>query len=229
MTEYENDLDMEVAYPTINIKNHLTEVLNGYNKKVLKVTETEKYAHVTYFFNGNKENPYPNENRELIASKIVTHYEDSPEMQADKITKKILLGIKDKYDLIVANYSNADMIGHTGNLKAAIKAIEFVDKSLGPLIKSAQKGDCVLIITADHGNAEQMIYPQTGEAKTKHTLNPVPFYLIGEEFEKENAEERYSFETPEGILSDIAPTILDLMQIPKPLEMTGESLLGILK
>lgn len=229
MTDYEKGLSAEVAYPAPDIKNHLTEVLNNNQKKVLKVAETEKYAHVTYFFNGNKENPYPNESRKLIASKIITHYDDNPEMQAKIITEDIISGIEDKYDLIVANYSNADMIAHTGNLKATIKAIEFVDKSLGPLIKSAEKGDCILIITADHGNAEQMIYIQTGEPKTKHTMNPVPFYLIGKEFEREDADEKYSFSTPEGMLSDIAPTILDIMRIPKPAEMTGESLLEILK
>ena len=229
MTEYKDGLNAEVAYPATNIKNHLTEILNNYQKRVLKIAETEKYAHVTYFFNGNKENPYPNESRRLIASKIVTHYDDTPEMQAKKITEDIISGIKDKYDLIVANYSNADMIGHTGNLKATIRAVEFVDKSLGLLIKSAEKGDCILIITADHGNAEQMVNLQTGEEKTKHTLNPVPFYLIGKEFEQKDANEKYSFSTPEGMLSDIAPTILDIMQIPKPVEMTGESLLNILK
>jgi len=235
MTEYEKDLGVEVAYPSIKIKNHLTEVLNDHQKRILKVAETEKYAHVTYFFNGGKEESCPNETRKLIASKIVTHYDEFPEMQADKITQEIISGIENKFDLIVANYSNADMIGHTGNLKSVIRAIKFIDKAIEPLIKSAAKGDCVLIITADHGNAEQMINPQTGEPKTEHTLNPVPFYLIGKEFKigksafAKASADKYSFETPEGMLSDIAPTILALMQIPQPPEMTGESLLEVLK
>ena len=229
MTEYEKGLGAEVAYPAIQIKNHLTEILNNYQKRVLKVAETEKYAHVTYFFNGSKENPYPNETRKLIASKIVTHYDQFPEMQADKITENIISGIKNKFNLIVANYSNADMIGHTGNFKSAVKAVECIDQAIRPLIESAEKGECILIITADHGNVEQMINPQTGEPKTEHTLNPVPFYLIGKEYKQEDAEMKYSFEIPEGMLSDIAPTILALMQIPQPSEMTGASLLNILK
>lgn len=235
MTEYEKGLKTEIAYPAIQINNHLTEILNNCQRKVLKVAETEKYAHVTYFFNGNKENPYPNETRKLIASKIIAHYDKSPEMQADKITENIMSGIKNKFDLIVANYSNADMIGHTGNFKSAIKAIESVDNAVKPLIESAEKGECILIISADHGNAEQMINPQTGEPKTEHTLNPVPFYLIGKEFKvgkpssAKASEGKYSFEVPEGMLSDIAPTILALMQIPQPSEMTGVSLLKVLK
>jgi 2,3-bisphosphoglycerate-independent phosphoglycerate mutase len=234
MTEYEKNLPIEVAYPPIKITNHLTEILNQYNKKILKVAETEKYAHVTYFFNGNQENLFPNETQKLIASNIVTHYDETPEMQSEKITETIIEGIKSNYDLIVANYSNADMIGHTGNLKAGIKAVEAIDKALKPLIKLAKNGDCLLIITADHGNIEQMVNLYTGEPKTEHTLNPAPFYLIGNEFEQPAANsrmqaDRYSFDIPEGMLSDIAPTILELMQIPQPPEMTGKSLLDVLK
>ena len=229
MTEYEKDLGAEVAYPSIIIKNHLTEVLSNHNKKVLKIAETEKYAHVTYFFNGGKEEPYPNETRKLIPSKIITHYDESPEMQAEEVTKAIINGVKEKYDLIVANYANADMVGHTGNLNSAVKAIEYVDKALGPLIDLAEKGDCILAIAADHGNAEQMINPISGEPKTEHTLNPVPFYLIGKEFKNPDAATKYSFAISEGMLPDIAPTILTLMDIPQPPEMTGASLTDILK
>ncbi|HNU96898.1 MAG TPA: 2,3-bisphosphoglycerate-independent phosphoglycerate mutase [Candidatus Portnoybacteria bacterium] len=229
MTQYEKKSTAETAYPPTEIKNHLTEILDHYNKKILKIAETEKYAHVTYFFNGGQETPYPNETRKLIPSKIISHYDDSPEMQAEKITETIIDNAKKKYDLIIANYSNADMIGHTGNLDAGIKAIGAVDKAIKPLIDLAEKGDCILIITSDHGNAEEMMDIKTGEIKTEHTLNPVPFYLINREFQQKNADEKYSFNVPQGILSDIAPTILEILKIPQPSEMTGMSLLEVLK
>jgi len=234
MTEYKKELKASVAYSPVKIENHLTETLSNHNKRILKVAETEKYAHVTYFFNGGQEKPYLNENRKLIASNVITHYDKSPEMQAEKITEIIVNGIKEKYDLIVANYSNTDMIGHTGNFKAAIKAVECVDLAIKPLIDYAKNGDCVLIVTSDHGNIEEMMHAGTGEPKTEHTLNPVPFYLVGKEFKQPAANSRmqagrYSFDVPEGMLSDIAPTILELLQIPQPPEMTGKSLLEILK
>jgi 2,3-bisphosphoglycerate-independent phosphoglycerate mutase len=229
MTEYEKNMNAEIAYPSIRINDHLTEILNKNNKKILKIAETEKYAHVTYFFNGGQEIPYPNETRKLIPSKVISHYEDSPEMQAEKITETILNGIKEKYDVIVANYANTDMIGHTGNLNAGIKAVEAIDKIIKPLIDSAENGDCILIITADHGNIEEMMHSEIGEPKTEHTINPVPFYLIGKEFKVENANETFSFDIPQGMLPDIAPTILDLLKIPQPSEMTGRSLLDVLK
>ena len=228
MTEYEKGLPIEVAYPTIQIKNHLTELLNNLGKKILKVAETEKYAHVTYFFNGSREEAYPNETRKLIASKIVSRYDENPEMQAEEVTKTVINGLKEKYDLIVVNYANADMIGHTGNLKAAIKAAECVDEAIKPMIDLAEKGECILIITADHGNIEEMVNLRTGEVKTEHSLSPVPFYLVAKEFKQKTPIEPIE-QTPQGMLSDIAPTILDLMQIPKPLEMTGVSLLNVLK
>lgn len=228
MTEYEKGLPIEVAYPPIEIKNHLTEVLSKAGKKILKIAETEKYAHVTYFLNGGKEETYPGEKRQLIRSKIVSHYEEAPEMQAEKITEEVIKGLKSKYDLIVINYANPDMIGHTGNLKASVKAAEYIDKSIKPLIDLAEKGKCILIITSDHGNIEQMINLQTGEELTEHTTNPVPFYLVGKDYKLKQPREK-QWTAPEGILCDITPTILDLMKIKKPAEMTGESLLGGLK
>jgi len=233
MTQYEKDLPIEVAYPPIEIKNHLTGVLGKAEKRFLKIAETEKYAHLTYFFNGGKEQLCPGEYRELIPSKIVSHYEDNPEMQADKITDTVIRGIKQKYDLIIVNYANPDMIAHTGNLEAAIKAAEIVDKNMGRLIGLAEYGECILIISSDHGHIEEMINLQTGEPMTEHTSNPVPFYLVGEEFKLEKPRTRDEIENlyyePRGILCDIAPTILDLMKIPRPSEMTGESLLKTLK
>jgi len=233
MTEYEKNLSIKPAYPPIEIKSHLTELLSKTGKKILKVAETEKYAHITYFFNGSKEQPYPGEIRELIPSKIVSHYDEYPEMQADKVTETIIKGIKEKYDLIVANYANADMIGHTGNLQAGIKAVEFLDKAIKPLIGMAEYGECILMITSDHGNVEEMVNPQTGEKITEHSTYPVPFYLVGKEYrlEKPKAEKELEelYKTPQGILSDIAPTILELMKIPQPSSMTGKSLLDIIK
>jgi 2,3-bisphosphoglycerate-independent phosphoglycerate mutase len=231
MTQYEKNLPIEVAYPPIEIKNHLTELLGKMGKRVLKVAETEKYAHVTYFFNGGKEELCPGEYRQLIPSKIVSHYDQQPEMQADKVTEAVVQGVKDKYDLIIVNYANADMIGHTGNLEAGIKAVECLDKNIGRLIGLAEYGECILIITSDHGNVEEMVNLLTGEIKTEHTANPVPLYLVGKEFRKP-AQSPSGIEAggePQGILCDIAPTILDLMKIPQSSEMTGASLLNILK
>ncbi len=232
MTEYEKNLPIESAYPPIEIKSHLTELLSVKGKRILKVAETEKYAHVTYFFNGSKEQPCPGEIRELIPSKIVSRYDEHPEMQANKVTETIIKGIKEKYDLIVANYANADMVGHTGNLQASIKAVEFLDKTIKPLIGMAEYGECILIISSDHGNVEEMVNPQTGEKITKHSIYPVPFYLVGKEYRfKESKTEKELeelYKTPQGILSDIVPTILELMKIPQPSSMTGKSLLDII-
>jgi len=232
MTQYREKLNAEIAYPPIEIQEHLTKVLSKEKKKVLKISETEKYAHVTYFFNAGKEKPYSNETRKLIPSKIVSHYDKHPEMQAEKITQEVLKGI-DKYDVIIVNYANTDMIAHTGNMKAAIKAAEIVDENLKPLIDLAEQNKCILLITSDHGNAEQMIDLKTGEKLTEHTINPVPFYLVGEEYKlikpKTEQEIKDIFKYPEGILSDISPTILELLNIKKPEKMTGKSLLGVVK
>jgi 2,3-bisphosphoglycerate-independent phosphoglycerate mutase len=230
MSEYEKGLPVKIAYPPIEIKNHLTEVLSQHNKKVLKIAETEKYAHVSCFFNGGKEKPYPGEIRQLIPSKVVVGYDQVPEMQADRLTEAIIQGVRNKYDLIVANYANTDMVGHTGNLTATIRAVEFLDKSMKFLIDLAEKGECILIIISDHGNAEEMVNPRTGELITEHTNNPVPFYLVGKEFKREKpALTKPMTGKPQGILCDIAPTILELMKIPNPPEMTGRSLLSVLK
>lgn len=234
MTQYEKNVPVNaVAYPPIEIKKHLIEVLANAKKEVLKIAETEKYAHVTYFFNGGKERPYPNETWRLIKSKIVSHYEKFPKMQAEKVTEAVIKGIKDKYDLIIVNYANTDMIAHTANFEATIKSAEIIDKNVMRLIGMAKYGECILIITSDHGNAEQMINLKTGEKMTEHSDNPVPFYLVGEEYKlekpKTKEEIRETLIEPQGILADITPTILELMNVPKPSEMTGQSLLGFLK
>lgn len=232
MTQYDRRFEVDVAYPPIEIKNNLVEELSKRRKKVLKIAETEKYAHVTYFFNGDREELFPYEDRKLIPSQIISHYDEKPEMQSEKVTDAVIEGIRGKYDLIVVNYASPDMIAHTGNIEAGIKSLEAIDKNIKRLIGMAEYGECILIITSDHGHIEQMISPQTGETMTEHTVNPVPFFLIGEEFKiknprtEEDTEKMY--QPPKGIICDIAPTILKLMQIPKPPEMTGENLLKIL-
>lgn len=229
MIQYEKDLPVKVAFSPIEIKNHLTEILSKANKKILKVAETEKYAHVSYFFNGGKEASYPNEKRILIPSKTISHYDQYPEMAASEITNRII-NHSGKYDLTIANYANADMVAHTGNFQATIKAVEVLDEQLGQLLKLVTEKNYYLLITADHGNAEEMINLKTGEKNPEHSANPVPFYLIGNEFKIKKPSHVKSLEDkPQGIISDIAPTILELMKIPKPSEMTGKSLLGILK
>lgn len=237
MTQYEENLPaspsggpVKVAFPPIEIKNHLTEVVGNADKKILKLAETEKYAHVTYFFNGGKELVYPGEERILIPSTTIPHYDKYPEMAADEITNKIIQAtIEQKYNLIVANYANTDMVAHTGNFQAVVKAVETVDKCLGSLIKLVVEKKCGLLITSDHGNAEEMINPRTGEISPEHSANPVPCYLIAPDNRRKSSAAKNLFAQPQGILSDIAPTILELMKIPPPEEMTGQSLLEILK
>lgn len=229
MVEYEADLPTEVAYPPIEIKECLGDILSRHNKKQLRISETEKFAHVTYFFNGGKEEPFPGEDRVIVPSKNVATFVEAPEMSAFEITEKVINFVKEnKYDFILINYANADIVGHTGNLKAGIKAVETVDECLGKLIQEVllQKG--CLLVTADHGNAEEMINRKTGEPDTEHSTNPVPLWLIT----GENHSETENPESPirvEGILSDIAPTVLELMEIEKPKEMTGDSLIFTLQ
>ena len=230
MTQYEKDLPVKVAFPPIEIKNHLTEVLSNANKKILKLAETEKYAHVTYFFDGGKETVYPGEERILIPSTTVPHYDQYPEMAANEITKKLIQMINEKdFDLIVVNYANTDMVAHTGNLDATIKAVETVDNCLKSLLNLVLEKKCYLLITSDHGHAEEMMNPRTGEISPEHTTNPVPFYLLTPENQQKKTTLDFLYDQPQGIISDVAPTILELMNIPKPEEMTGRSLLEILK
>jgi 2,3-bisphosphoglycerate-independent phosphoglycerate mutase len=182
------------------------------------MAETEKYAHVTYFLNGGREEPYRSEERILVPSPKVATYDLQPEMSAPELTNKAVEAIASgKYDLIVLNYANPDMVGHTGSLPAAIKAVETVDAGLGRIADAIQKAGGALLVTADHGNCEMMRDPQTGGPHTSHTTNPVPLLLLGA---------RNRGLVAEGRLADIAPTLLELMELPKPKEMTGVSLLA---
>lgn len=232
MTEYEKDLPVEVLFPREEIKNGLGEILSQNKKKQLRISETEKYAHVTYFFNGGEEEPWPDEDRILIPSPSVSKFDESPEMSAAPITEKVLDAIeKNKYDFILINYANADMVGHTGNEKACIEAVKSVDKVLSLLIPAVLKVGGCLLITADHGNIEELINPNTGQINTEHSTNPVPLWLVTSENHRNKTPEEIKQDENEigGLLSDIAPTVLDLMEIKKPSEMAGESLVNILK
>lgn len=232
MTEYEKDLPATVAFPKEDPGAGLGGILSQKKMKQLRIAETEKYAHVTYFFNGGKENPWPGEDRVLIPSPSVSKFDETPEMSAPKITEKVVDAVEsEKYDFILINYANADMIGHTGNKEACIEAVQSVDKSLSILIPAVLKKNGCILITADHGNVEDIKDPQTGAINTEHSANPVPFWYISPDNHKEKSSEKVLREETEigGLLSDVAPTILDIMGIPRPEEMNGESLLPILK
>ena len=218
-TDYDPTIpNKHVAFEKEEIHNTLGEVVSSLGKNQLRIAETEKYAHVTFFFNGGKEEPYENEDRILVPSpKEVPTYDLKPEMSCYTVTEKLTEAIRSgKYDLVVANFANPDMVGHTGVLPAAIKAIEVVDECMGKVVDAVESMHGNLFILADHGNADIMIDEKTGEPYTAHTTNPVPFILVSEE--KHNLREG-------GCLADVAPTLLELMGIPQPKEMTGKSLL----
>ena len=219
MTQYDATMKVPVAFPAQDLNDTLGQVISRAGLKQLRIAETEKYAHVTYFFNGGKEEPNPGEDRCLIPSPKVATYDLMPEMSAllvrDEVIKRIDSG---KYDLIVLNFANPDMVGHTGIFDAAVKAVEVVDGCVGAVVDEIlKKGGCVLL-TADHGNAEKMIDPATGQPHTAHTTNPVPFTLIVNDGCERSLRE-------DGILADIAPTALQLLGIAQPKAMTGKSLI----
>lgn len=220
-TQYDSNLNIPIVFPPEKHTNFLGEVISDYGLKQLRLAETEKYAHVTYFFNGGIEEPLPGEDRELISSPQVETYDLAPEMSAYKLTESVINAInKNIYQLIVINYANPDMVGHTGNLEATIKAISTVDACIEKLLRKIQLIKGTLIITADHGNAEYMINKENKPCKS-HTTNLVPFCLV--EYSKSKA---YSNNLRNnGCLADIAPTILDLFNIQIPEEMNGSSLL----
>lgn len=216
MTEYYKAIPALVAFKQLKLKNILGEVLSKNGLRQLRIAETEKYAHVTFFFNAMREKPFPKEDRILIQSPKVSTYDLKPQMSAYEITDAVLKAIKSKkYSFILLNFANLDMVGHTGNLEAAVMAVKTVDECVGRVVKAMQQQHGIAIVTADHGNAEQMIDLKTKQPISIHTTNPVPFILI--------SDKHYSLR--EGILADIAPTILKLLRIPKPKEMKGKSLI----
>lgn len=231
-TQYEKGLPVEIVFPHEKLNNALGEVLSENGLTQLRIAETEKYAHVTYFFNGGKEEKSKGEDHDLVPSPQVASYDMKPEMSASEVVKKIVDYIEqDKYDFILVNFANPDMVGHSGNLGATVKAVEVVDQCLGKIVKTALSKGGVVLVTADHGNAESKFNMQTGMIDKEHTANPVPFIIVGKQFEGYNSGTKdapggdLSLLQPQGILSDIAPTILKIMGLPKPKEMTGISLI----
>ncbi|SEA05556.1 2,3-bisphosphoglycerate-independent phosphoglycerate mutase [Alkalimonas amylolytica] len=215
LTEYSADLAAPAAFPPESLDNVLGEWLAKHQKTQLRISETEKYAHVTFFFSGGREDVFPGEERILIPSPQVATYDLQPEMSSEELTDQLVAAIHSgKYDVIVCNYPNGDMVGHTGILSAAIQAVEAVDHCIGRVVEALQQvgGEC--LITADHGNAEQMTDHQSGQAHTAHTSCPVPLIYVG----------RSATAASKGILSDIAPTMLRLMDMAIPAEMTGHNL-----
>ena len=222
MTQYLEDSRLNVAFSIPEIKNGLAEVLSLNGKTQFHIAETEKYAHVTYFFNCLNNEPYDGETDVFIES-LKNHLEN-PAMKAPDITDKIIEHVKaDRYDFYVINFANADVLSHMGNFEATIKGVEAIDGQIGRLLDAVLEKDGTMLITADHGNAEALLYQLTGEKETKHNDNPIPFYLVSKQFEGPRSDE-----TPQinGLLADVAPTVLALMGIEKPEEMNGESLLG---
>ena len=230
ITEYDESLPAKVAFPPISKNNSLGEILSKNNLKQLRIAETEKYAHVTYFFNGGGEEIWPGEDRVVLPSKAVQTFDEKPEMQAREITKKIIDFVnEEKYDFILVNYANADMIAHTGNQEAAKEASLVLDECLKDLSDVVLSNGGCMLITADHGNIEVMENPHTGEVDTQHNTSPVPLWFIAPDNHRRKTEEDILNEqiSIRGILSDVAPTILDLLEIEQPAEMQGESLLSI--
>jgi 2,3-bisphosphoglycerate-independent phosphoglycerate mutase len=218
MTEYSEELNafLQALFPPQSLTNILGEVVARAGRTQLRMAETEKYPHVTYFLNGGREDKYSGENRIMVPSPKVATYDLQPEMSAPELTDKAVAAIDSgKYDLIVLNYANPDMVGHTGSLPAAIKAVETVDSGLGRIADAIDRQRGALLVTADHGNCELMRDPVTGGPHTAHTTNPVPVVLVSDK----------KVSLAEGRLADIAPTLLELMGLPKPAEMTGTSLI----
>jgi 2,3-bisphosphoglycerate-independent phosphoglycerate mutase len=220
MTQYDASLNVPIAFPAQNLGDTLGQVISRAGMRQLRIAETEKYAHVTYFFNGGKELPNPGEYRALIPSPKVATYDLQPEMSAYRVLDELMGRIDSgKYDFIVLNFANPDMVGHTGIFDAAVQAVEVVDGCVGKIVDEVLKKGGAVLLTADHGNAEKMIDLTTGQPHTAHTTNPVPFSLIINDGIKYRLRE-------DGILADVAPTVLQLMHIPQPLAMTGKSLIS---
>jgi 2,3-bisphosphoglycerate-independent phosphoglycerate mutase len=227
MTRYEDKFTAPVAFPPDEVKSPLGKVLADNHLSQLRLSETYKYAHVTYFFNGYEETPYPNEYRILVPSLTTPHLSQHPEMMATAITDRALAAIQDhSFDFILINYANGDMIAHTGDYEAGVKAAEVVDREIGRILKVALAAPANILITADHGNLEEMYNPLTGRYETQHDPSPVPCYLIGPGLEGKKFinQDTYEQETL-GILSDVAPTILHILGLSPPEEMTGHNLL----
>ncbi len=220
MSVYDKHLRLPVVFPQREVRNNLGRTLSDHGMRQLRIAETEKYAHVTFFFNSQVEDPYPGEDRILVPSPKVPSYDENPEMSAPEITERLIPEIRrGVYDFILVNYANGDLVGHSANLEAGIRACEAVDRCVGRVVEAGLHEDYAVIVTGDHGNIETMFYPN-GEPNPSHGMNPVPFIMISVESKLRKAE----LADGKG-LSSVAPTILKLMGVPKPTEMTAESLL----
>jgi 2,3-bisphosphoglycerate-independent phosphoglycerate mutase len=218
MTQYDKNFTLPMVIPPESMANILANVMGQSKLRNLRVAETEKYAHVTYFFNGGVEQPFPGEERVMVQSPKVATYDLKPEMSAAGIAQAIVKAVEDgTFEVMVVNFANADMVGHSGKIEPTIKAVETVDACLGEIERAVKAKGGAMLITADHGNAEQMIDPATGGPHTAHTTNPVPFIVISE-----NAKQ-YTLR-PNGSLRDISPTMLGMLNLPEPKEMTGQDL-----
>ncbi|MFC1687455.1 2,3-bisphosphoglycerate-independent phosphoglycerate mutase [Patescibacteria group bacterium] len=232
MTQYDKDLPVKEAFPPEIIKTPIAKVIADAGLSQLHIAETEKYAHVTYFFNGGREDPFPKQDNVLIPSPKVSTYSQKPEMSARKLTDRLLKEIKkEKYHFIVINYANADMVGHTGKLKKTISAVQMVDECIALIMKEILPLGGTLFITADHGNAESMVNLQTSQMDKEHSVNPVPLYVISEQLRgstpyKDMVQNNdLSLLPPVGILSDVTVTIIETMGLKTPEEMSGRNLL----
>lgn len=220
MTRYEENLPVDVAFPPVFVRNPICKVFSQYGLRQLRISETEKERFVTYYMNGQQETMYPGEDRVIIPSKGAKSYDEIPAMSTREIGQEIINRVnQDMYDVIICNIASADMVGHTGNLQATIQACEIIDQTVGEITKTVVNKGGVVLISADHGNAEELINNATGEIDTEHSIYPVPFIIIGKQFMGRPAL------LPSGILADIAPTMLNIMGIPKPDTMTGRALI----
>ena len=231
MTEYEKNIPVEIAFPAETIEYPLARIISEAGLKQLHLAETEKYAHVTYFFNGGREQAYEGEDHVLIPSPVVPSYDQKPEMSARAVTDRFLQEIRTgKYDFCVINFANADMVGHTGNLSATVRAINVLDECIGEVVAGTLEYGGLVIITADHGNAENLVNLQTGSINKEHSNNPVPCIIVARELENKAGSgqlvtDDLSKLTPAGVLADVAPTMLKIMGLNKPADMSGQSLL----
>lgn len=227
MTHYKENFENPVAFPADRVERPLGQVISDAGKSQLRLAETYKYAHVTYFFNGYQEEPFKNEYRVLVPSLQIPHPDSKPELMASAITDRLVQAIQNGgFDFILVNYSNPDTIAHTGNYDACLQAVQVIDREISRVLKAVEGTDTTLIITSDHGNLEEVLNPLTGIPETQHDPNPVPLYLIGKEFKgKKFINWQNVRNETAGVLADVAPTVLALMGIPKPPEMTGKNLL----
>ena len=227
LTDYADFLPAQIAFRGETVAETLGETVARARLKQLRVAEREKYAHITYFLNGGREEPFPREDRLIVTSLEESALENFPEMSAEEIGEAVVSRVK-HYDFVAVNLANPDMVGHTGNYRATVKALEVVDTAVGKMMEAVFGAGGVLLITADHGNAEKKIYGETGEPRTKHSSNPVPLYLVGSDFrrglERTYEEVRQAKSAVRGVLEDVAPTVLELLGVAKPSAMSGTSL-----